>query len=212
MRALLIPAPALRRLATLIAGAAGLSLLLACSAGAPAAPEHIPMPTPVNRIAYIDSEGQLQTVRPDGSHRNALTPGAVADAGQDTGSGGRVAGILAQPAARNRYYSWPTWSPDGSRIAVSLIAGASAGAAEISVQSLEAATGVGGPVFVNDLPLTIADGRSPLCPVVSRRPAAGHHRRHPRGPDPFHRGRQPGGRGCYAPGATGRAAGRTPVL
>ena len=166
MRALLIPAPALRRLATLIAGAAGLSLLLACSAGAPAAPEHIPMPTPVNRIAYIDSEGQLQTVRPDGSHRNALTPGAVAgagdNAGQDARSGagseGRVAGILAQPAARNRYYSWPTWSPDGSRIAVSLIAGAAAGDAEISVQSLEAATGVGGPVFVNDLPLTIADG------------------------------------------------------
>ena len=133
---------------------------------APAAPP----PMPVNRIAYIDAQGQLLTVRPDGSDRNAISAGAVADAaagdGADdgnaaapgAGAGRPMGGILAQPAGPIRLYAWPAWSPDGSRIAVSRIAADPAGDAEISVRSLDAATGVGGAVFVNDAPLTIADG------------------------------------------------------
>ena len=103
---------------------------------------------PVDRIAYIDPEGQLVTSNPDGSGRNLLTSGTVA----------RAVGVLAQPQRRDRIYSWPVWSPDGSRIAVSLLSGASPSEAQIGLQSLEAATGIGGPVFVNDAPLTIADG------------------------------------------------------
>ncbi len=107
---------------------------------------------PINRIAYIDPDGQLVTVQPDGSDRQLLTAGAIASAG------GRAGGILAQPRAERELYSWPVWSPDGRRIAVSRIAGSSPSDAEISVQSLEASTGVGSAVFVNDAPLTIADG------------------------------------------------------
>ena len=102
----------------------------------------------INRIAYIDSDGQLITVNPDGTDRHLLTSGTVA----------RAAGILAQPQRADRIYSWPVWSPDGERIAVSLIKGSSPSDAEISVQSLEAATGLGGAVFVNSAPLTIAEG------------------------------------------------------
>ena len=123
---------------------------LACATGG--APDVADFMMPIDRIAYIDSDGQLATVRPDGTERRVLTRGAIA------GAGGRTAGVLAQPALPRERYGWPVWSPDGSRIAVSLITGSSARDAEISVRSLESATGVGGAVFVNEAPLTIADG------------------------------------------------------
>ncbi len=107
---------------------------------------------PINRIAYIDSHGQLVTVDPDGTERNTLTTGEVAD------SLPRMGGVMAQPTGETRLYGWPVWSPDGSRIAVSLISGLRPAEAEMSVQSLESSNGVGGPVFVNSAPLTIADG------------------------------------------------------
>ena len=103
---------------------------------------------PVNRIAYIDPDGNLVTSNPDGSGRNLLTAGEVA----------RAPGILAQPQRRDQIYSWPVWSPDSSRISVSLLSGSSPNDAQISLQSLESSTGVGGPAFINEAPLTIADG------------------------------------------------------
>ncbi len=131
-------------------GLGALFVALACMPGDMSTNPADPMP--INRIAYIDADGQLTTVNPDGSARNTLTTGAVADAG------GRMGGIVAQPATETRLYGWPVWSPDGDRIAVSLISGMSPSDAEMSVQSLEASNGVGGPVFVNPAPLTIADG------------------------------------------------------
>ncbi len=105
-------------------------------------------PMHINRIAYIDNDGQLVTSDPDGSGRSLLTTGAVARAG----------GILAQPQRREAMYSWPVWSPDGSRIAVSLLRGESPSDAQISLHTLESSTGVGGAAFVNEAPLTIAEG------------------------------------------------------
>ena len=105
-------------------------------------------PMHINRIAYIDNDGQLVTSDPDGSGRSLLTTGAVARAG----------GILAQPQRRETMYSWPVWSPDGSRIAVSLLRGESPSDAQISLHTLESSTGVGGAAFVNETPLTIAEG------------------------------------------------------
>jgi Tol biopolymer transport system component len=105
-------------------------------------------PMDINRIAYIDNDGQLVTSDPDGSGRSLLTTGTVARAG----------GILAQPQRREAMYSWPVWSPDGSRIAVSLLRGQSPSDAQISLHTLESSTGVGGAAFVNEAPLTIAEG------------------------------------------------------
>ena len=127
-----------------------LALATACAVdGKPAGPES---PMTINRIAYIAPDGQLTTIDPDGGNRSTLTTGEVADAM------GRVGGALAQPATQTRLYGWPVWSPDGNRIAVSLISGSRPSDAEMSVQSLESSNGVGGPVFVNAAPLTIADG------------------------------------------------------
>ena len=145
-----IPAHWLRRLLAM-ATVAYLILFLGCNLGEAETGNSDP-PMTINRIAYIDADGQLVTVQPDGTDRRILTVGEVADAGSRSG------GILAQPLSRDRVYSWPSWSPDGSRIAVSLVASSSSGDAEMSVQSLESDTGVGGPVFVNNAPLTIADG------------------------------------------------------
>ena len=145
-----VPAHRWRRLLAL-ATVAYLILLLGCNLGEAETGNSDP-PMTINRIAYIDADGQLVTVQPDGTDRRILTVGEVADAGSRSG------GILAQPLSRDRVYSWPSWSPDGSRIAVSLVASSSSGDPEMSVQSLESDTGVGGPVFVNNAPLTIADG------------------------------------------------------
>ena len=141
------PAPDRPRSAILVAFAAVLLVGMACASDTGGA-EHNEMSMTINRIAYIDTEGQLVTSNPDGTGRNLLTAGAVARSG----------GILAQPQRRNMLYSWPVWSPDGSRIAVSLLQGDSPSEAQVSLLSLESSTGVGGVAFVNDAPLTIAEG------------------------------------------------------
>jgi Tol biopolymer transport system component len=126
------------------------AVALACAPGNESGAPNDPMS--INRIAYIDSHGQLVTVNPDGTDRSTLTTGEIAD------SLGRLGGVVAQPMSETRLYGWPVWSPDGSRIAVSLISGSRPSDAEMSVQSLESSNGVGGPVFVNSAPLTIAEG------------------------------------------------------
>ena len=137
-----------RRCFAILAAVALAPLLVAACALDPGGADKNEMSMAINRIAYIDTEGQLVTSNPDGSGRNLLTAGAVARAG----------GILAQPQRRDMLYSWPVWSPDGSRIAVSLLRGDSPSEAEISLQLLESSTGVGGAAFVNETPLTIAEG------------------------------------------------------
>jgi TolB protein len=61
-----------------------------------------------NLIAYIDEEGDLYTIKPDGSGRRKLASGEVlqtiAFSGQLIKSG-------------RDFYSWPVWSPDGARLA-----------------------------------------------------------------------------------------------
>ncbi len=141
------PAPARSFFVILVAITAGLLNAAACASDTTGA-EHNEMSMTINRIAYIDSEGQLVTSNPDGTGRNPLTVGAVARSG----------GILAQPQRRGMLYSWPVWSPDSSRIAVSLLQGDSPSEAQISLLSLESSTGVGGAAFVNEAPLTIAEG------------------------------------------------------
>ena len=123
-------------------------LSMAACGSDPRGTENNEVPMSINRIAYIDTNGQLVTSNPDGSGRNLLTTGAVARSG----------GILAQPQRRDTLYSWPVWSPDGSRIAVSLLSGDSPSEAQISLHSLESSTGVGGAAFINAAPLTIAEG------------------------------------------------------
>ena len=60
----------------------------------------------VNRIAYIDNSGDLRLINPDGTGEERLT-------------GDVRAGVLAQALERGDSYNWPTWAPDGTKLAVS---------------------------------------------------------------------------------------------
>ena len=68
----------------------------------------------VNRIAYVDSLGIVYTVSGDGTGR----PQMLGSSYVGTGSSGSV---MAQSLNFETFHSWPTWSPDGSKLAVSRI-------------------------------------------------------------------------------------------
>ena len=68
----------------------------------------------LNQIAYINSTGDLLTITPDGTEIRALPSGVQA-------SGGSAGGVMAQAVNLDRFFTWPTWAPDGSKIAVSRV-------------------------------------------------------------------------------------------
>ena len=141
-------------------------LLLACQEN-PAGPERVPgfldrdaheqtaiAATPVismvNKIAYVGPNGDLFTIDPDGNDRMNLTGGA--GVGSET-----PGGVLASTADFNNFYCWPTWSPDGSRLAASRVATAG-GQPEVSVEVFDMVSGGVRTVYKNETPSLIAQG------------------------------------------------------
>jgi len=105
---------------------------------------------PLNRIAYINSNGDLLTINPDGSGLRALTAGVQATAGS--------AGLVtAQPLNLDRFYAWPTWSPDGSKIAVSRVQ-AGNGGSQITLNIVDTATVQQRTAYVNTSGGLVAQG------------------------------------------------------
>lgn len=98
----------------------------------------------VNRIAYIDNSGDLRLINPDGTQERRLT-------------GDVRAGLLAQALERGDSYSWPTWNPDGARLAVSRVStlGRRPG---LSVQLFDLDTGGMLSAHENAVPAPVADG------------------------------------------------------
>jgi len=103
----------------------------------------------VDRIVFMTTDGELFLVNPDGSEEVKL-------AGATQVRGGPLGAIMAQPVDTNIFYSWPTWSPDGTKLAASLV-DVTSGQPEISVQVLDAATGAASAVFRNEAPGVIAE-------------------------------------------------------
>ena len=66
--------------------------------GTSARGEPVPQSLAVDRIAYTGPDGQIRTVAPDGSDEQRISP--------DEG-----------------FFTWPTWSPDGRRLAFSGVTG-----------------------------------------------------------------------------------------
>jgi TolB protein len=95
----------------------------------------------MNRIAYVSPEGNLFTFKPDGSDTQRLT-----DHTQLPSAGGASARRLDL----NRFHTWPTWSPDGTKLAASYVQ-ASSDQPQVSIQIIELATGRARTIYNNDL-------------------------------------------------------------
>ena len=103
----------------------------------------------IDRIAYVNPGGELFIVNPDGSDPIQLT--GAERAGQ------RPVGLLAQVLAPNEVHAWPTWAPDGSKIAVSRVV-VGENTAEVSVLSIDVNSAQTTVVFRNESPSLVADG------------------------------------------------------
>ena len=104
----------------------------------------------LDRIAYVNATGDLFTIDPDGTGLRSLTAGVQAGAG----SGGRV---LAQPLNLDRFHAWPTWSPDGSKLAVSRVQ-VREGGRQISLEVIDTATAQSRTVYENSSGGLVAQG------------------------------------------------------
>ena len=95
----------------------------------------------VDRIAYIGPDGNIFTIKPDGtdSRRITTTDLRVGPAGH----------ILAQGSQSQVIYAWPTWSPDSTKLAASRITvdGESVG---FTLEIVDALTGETSAIYDND--------------------------------------------------------------
>ncbi len=104
-------------------------------------PTHVEPETPVNRIAYVGTDGNLFTIEPDGTDSRRLTS-------TDLRVGPR-GGILAQGIDSQVIYTWPTWSPDSKKLAASR-AILSQENVTFSIEVVDASTGTTTRVYDNE--------------------------------------------------------------
>lgn len=102
----------------------------------------------VDRIVYVGAAGDLFAIDPDGGSLVNLTGGAQVQGGPQ----GRA---MAQPLDLNNFYYWPTWSPDGTKLAASRVESSGLGPV-VSVEVLDAASGGARTVYRNEVPSLIA--------------------------------------------------------
>ncbi len=104
----------------------------------------------VDRIAFVSATGELFTINPEGSEIRPL-------AGEVRRVGGTAGSVLAQPLEVARYYSWPTWSPSGSKIAASYVQ-ASDSEIDVSLMVIDVETARARTAYTNELAAQIAPG------------------------------------------------------
>lgn len=107
--------------------------------------------TSVDRITYVNSAGDIFTINADGSEQRRLTGGTQVRSGT-TGP------FVAQGVDFETAYTWPTWSPDGAKLAASRVQVSGNQDAEVTVQVLDPGSGRSQTVFSNDFPGLVADG------------------------------------------------------
>jgi Tol biopolymer transport system component len=106
----------------------------------------------VDRITYVSAGGDLFTVKADGSEQQRLTGGGTQLRSGSTGP------FLAQSIGSENFYAWPTWSPDGAKLAASRVQVSSGQNVEITIQVIDVATVRSNTVYSNDFPGLVAEG------------------------------------------------------
>ena len=138
-----------------------LALVTACNGSSGASPEEqnqegiveeakVEGSPSVNRVVYVNRDGDLYTVSPDGTDPVQLT-GALRAGETPRG------GPLAQGLNLEEYYAWPTWAPDGAKVAASRVV-LREGNLEVSVQVINVDPLTTAVIFSNDVPSLVADG------------------------------------------------------
>jgi len=125
----------------------------------------------VDRIVYVGTGGDLFTIRGDGTDPQQLTGNNQLRAGppkipepaehpepQEPGARQISTAFLGQSLNFSQFYAWPTWSPDGAKLAVSRVQLRSEREATVSIQVIEAITGRADTIYTNEVPALIADG------------------------------------------------------
>ncbi len=112
----------------------------------------------VDRIIYVSPEGDLITIKPDGSRPQRLTGGTQLRAGPDGSASSQVGEALSvQSVDFDNFYAWPTWSPDATRLAASRLQITGDQELQVSVQIIHATSGRAETLFTNEIPALIAD-------------------------------------------------------
>ena len=91
-------------------------------------------PPTVDRIAYIGNDNNVYTINGDGTDRQRLTQLDFGPVVRRTS--------LGFPQVRTSFYAWPTWSPDGQKIAVSRVVTGGTPADGIELRSIDLASDV----------------------------------------------------------------------
>ena len=125
----------------------------------------------VDRIVYVGTGGDLFTIKADGTDPQQLTGNNQLRAGppkipepaelpepQEPGARQISTAFLGQTLNFSQFYAWPTWAPDGARLAVSRVQMQSEREATVSIQVIDAITGRADTVYTNEVPALIADG------------------------------------------------------
>ena len=122
----------------------------ACGAGPESSSSTTPVEAMVDRIVYISGTGDVFSVDPDGENLVNLTGGARVN-------GGAQGRVMAQPLDLDKFYYWPTWSPDGTKLGVSRVE-AGAGGAAVTVEVLDPSIGGSRTVYQNEVASLVAQG------------------------------------------------------
>lgn len=104
----------------------------------------------LNRIAYVDSSGIVYTIDPDGTGRQQMTGSSYVQSGS-------IGTLMAQGISQGSFHSWPTWSPDGTKLAVSRISLPGNQEAVIDIQIIDVISGRSTTIENPDVTAMVAD-------------------------------------------------------